>query len=149
MADYLVWRDDYSVGYPAIDDQHKRIVGLINIAFELSRAGGSPGKLGPILDDLQYYTATHFSFEEQILTLVKYPDIAGHRLLHAKMARKTTDFCAGKQHPHGVLPADVLEFLKDWWSNHIRGTDAGYSPFLTNLAAAEEVHRRGEKSQRQ
>jgi hypothetical protein len=44
----------------------KRIVGIINSAFELSRSGGTDEKLAGTLDDLRHYTITHFSYEEQI-----------------------------------------------------------------------------------
>jgi hemerythrin len=34
---------------------------------------------------------------------------------------------------HLFLPDEVLDFLKDWWLNHIRTIDIQYAPFLSKL----------------
>jgi hemerythrin len=40
---------------------------------------------------------------------------------------------AQKNAKNGVMPDEVLDFLKDWWVNHIRSIDMQYAPFLSKL----------------
>jgi hemerythrin len=50
------------------------------------------------------------------------------------MAEKTAALCLVQQKSAtGIMADEVLDFLKDWWINHIRGADMQYAPFLSRL----------------
>jgi len=134
MADYIVWRDEYSVSESAVDMQHKRIIGIINGVYALVKNKGSREQIGKLLDDLKRYTETHFGYEENVMRLTGYPDVKKHEAYHTTMAEKTAAMCLVQQKSvNGMMPDDVLDFLKDWWVSHIRGVDMQYAPFLSKL----------------
>jgi hemerythrin-like metal-binding protein len=132
MADYIIWRDDYSVGNKDIDDQHKRIIGIINAVFILVKDGGSEEDFWKALDGLKQYTIDHFKFEEGVLALAQYPGLQEHLLIHRKMnARTATLFVKRPGITITMLAEELLAMLKDWWVNHIRGVDALYAPYIS------------------
>ena len=132
MAVYIIWRDEYSVGNRDIDDQHKRIIGIINAVFTLVKDGGSEEDFWKALDGLKQYALVHFKFEEGILALAEYPGLNDHTISHQKMnARTETLFVKRPGAAISVLAEELLAILKDWWLNHIRGVDALYAPYLS------------------
>jgi hemerythrin-like metal-binding protein len=134
VAEYIVWRDDYSVSDDSVDMQHKRIIGVINSVYVLAKNGGTREEIGKILVDLKRYTETHFEHEENVMRMAGYPDVKQHEALHKTMAEKTAALCLVQQKSAtGIMADEVLDFLKDWWINHIRGADMQYAPFLSRL----------------
>lgn len=134
MADYINWRDEYSVLDNSVDLQHKRIIGILNGVFALVKSKRSGEETGKLLADLKTYTETHFEYEEKMMRMAIYPDIGNHEKLHKGMTERTAAMClAQKNSKNGIMPDEVLDFLKDWWMNHIRSIDMQYAPFLSKL----------------
>ena len=138
MPNYLEWRDEYNLGYASIDKQHQQIIGIINAVFIIVREGGPGEDLLKALSDLHIYTIKHFTFEEELLGAVGYPDRESHELLHLKM-RERTDVLVGRHYhaPSEDLAEETLALLKGWWLNHIRGVDTLYAPYLEKLEETE------------
>ncbi|HIP53212.1 MAG TPA: bacteriohemerythrin [Chromatiales bacterium] len=132
---FVVWKDDYSVGIESIDNDHKKLLNLIN---KLQTAiHYHTGELfeRQALDELVNYTKYHFSREEELMQKYGYPELEEHRAEHAKMIAKVGGFVEQyEQKQHGALE-DVAEFLKNWLVNHINGTDKRYSAFLIEKGA--------------
>jgi hemerythrin len=133
MADYMVWRDEYSLRFDEIDRQHRKIIGIINEMFQLAKDGGSDEKFEKILSDLKAYTETHFAYEENIMRLAEFPAIKEHEKLHRAMAEKTAGLLSRKLLDDDWNPAKALDFLKQWWLGHIRGKDVEYVPYVEPL----------------
>lgn len=59
--------------------------------------------------------------------MFKYPDFHNHKKEHDafifKVAKVQEDFQSGKL----TFSVEISKFLKDWFSNHIMGTDKQYS----------------------
>jgi hemerythrin len=131
MSDYIIWKDEYSVSDKPIDLQHQQIVRVINDVYNLVKNGSSKEEIGKLLANLKRYTETHFDYEEKLMHLISYPDSVKHEALHKTMAEKTAGMCKVQQSSvNGIMPDEVLEFLRDWWVNHIRNLDVQYVPFL-------------------
>lgn len=135
MTVYIEWQDNYNVGHEKIDGQHKIIINIINNVFSLVKDNGSKDDIWEALNDLKKYTVDHFNCEEEILTLIEYPEIKTHKLLHQKMRLRTEAFTI--KHfsvSSSDMAEETLALLKDWWLNHIRGVDMKYIPYLEKLA---------------
>jgi methyl-accepting chemotaxis protein/hemerythrin len=131
MAEYIIWKDEYSVSEMTIDFQHRQIIDIINAVFTLVKYKVSGDEITKLLANLKNYTETHFDYEEKIIKMINYPDIKKHESLHKTMAEKTAALCkVQKSSVNGIMPDEMLEFLKDWWVNHIRNLDVQYVPFL-------------------
>ncbi len=130
MKNLIDWGPSLSVGLDSIDEQHKKLVDLVNKLFFAMSDGKASDILGNIFGELVTYTKTHFAHEEQLFAKYKYPDIAKHKEEHKALTDKAlalqADFKSGKV----SMSREVLQFLKDWLSNHITKEDKKYGPFL-------------------
>ena len=128
----LSWKDEYSVNIREIDDQHKRLVDLINELHEAMVQQKAKEVLGGVLSKLVNYAASHFAAEEKLMEGNGYPEFAEHKSKHVAMTAKVLalqkDWQAGK----AALGIEVSQFLRDWLDKHILGTDKKYTPFLNS-----------------
>ncbi len=127
---YLEWKDDYSVGIDSIDQQHKKLINLINqlqtaIDYSTSREFEQEA-----LDELVDYTKTHFTYEEGLLRDNGYPGYEDHKVQHEKMFKKVEEVLSEYQHDQDSAMSNAVEFLKVWLIKHINGTDKEYSSYL-------------------
>jgi hemerythrin len=82
---FFEWRDEYSVGIKKIDDQHQEIVNHLNNLFQSMKDGKGKDTLDNVLMGLVQYTKAHFSNEENLMKLYKYPGYEEHKQKHKKM----------------------------------------------------------------
>ena len=122
----IQWSEKYSVSNFLIDSQHKRLVSMINQLHESMRDGKGKETLQKILDDLVKYTKEHFLTEETMMKKANYPGYATHKAEHDKLTEKAVDLQKSYAEGKSPLTMDVLNFLKNWLTNHIEGTDKKY-----------------------
>ena len=128
---FVVWRDEYSVGCDPIDDQHKRIVAILNDFYVAIQEGNDADILTGVLQRLVDYAREHFAFEEHVMKEHEYPDLAKHQMRHLAMKDKTCALLKQRPNVDHDTPAEVFRFLKDWWITHILHEDKLYAPYLT------------------
>ena len=127
---YLEWKQEYSVGIDSIDQQHKKLVNLINqLQTAVDYSAGEEFER-EALDELVDYTKSHFSHEEQLMEQYDYPDYEPHKAQHQEMIKEVEDVLAEYEQDHDRAMRHGLNFLKAWLINHINGTDQQYSSFL-------------------
>ena len=129
----MAWNDKMSVGIPSIDDQHKKLVGMLNDLFDAVQAGKGKDVLGKILDNLIEYTKSHFGYEEKLFAQHGYPETEPHKKEHADLAHQVLD--VQKKYHSGAtatLSMEVMNFLKNWLIKHIQGSDKKYGPYLAS-----------------
>ncbi len=128
----VTWSDKLSVGVASIDEQHKKLVSLLNQLHDAMIAGKGKDMLGGILKQLIEYTMVHFRYEEELFVRTGYPEGEAHKHHHAELVRKVQDIqrqydTTGAK----ALTIPVMNFLKDWLASHILGADKAYGPYLT------------------
>lgn len=126
----LVWTDKHSVGIDSIDKQHTILFNTINELHAAMTKGQSKAVIGDLLHTLVSYTRFHFDAEEQMMAKANYPLLATHRLKHRELTKKVEDFVARYERGDLTVSSHLLNFLSDWLTNHIQGTDKEYGPFL-------------------
>lgn len=126
------WDTCYCVGNDRLDQQHQRIVAMINQLGEAMDVGNERPALMKILSDLAGYTKTHFVEEERLMEQHDYPDLAGHREKHGALNRALADFYRNFYTSSRPVTSEVMAFLKSWLYDHILGQDKQYVPFLEN-----------------
>jgi len=132
MADrqFVEWKDSYSVGIESIDQQHKKLLNLINqLQTAVDYSTGEQFER-EALDELVDYTKTHFTYEEGLMRDNDYPDFEAHKAQHEKMFNKVGEVLAEYELDHDTAMSNAAEYLKDWLINHINGTDKNYSSYL-------------------
>ena len=127
---FVEWKDDYSVGIDSIDQQHKKLLNLINqLQTAVDYSTGEQFER-EALDELVDYTKTHFTYEEGLMRDNDYPDFEPHKAQHEKMFEKVREVLAEYEQDQDTAMANAAEYLRDWLINHINGTDKEYSSYL-------------------
>lgn len=112
------------------DDQHKKLVELINQLHDAMKSGQGNTMIGVVLQSLITYTGTHFADEIKMMQAHAYPDLSRHQAEHDKFVKQVVEFQQKFQDGSSMLTMTVLSFFKDWLVRHIQGEDKKYAPFL-------------------
>jgi hemerythrin-like metal-binding protein len=126
----LTWSSKYSVGVKTLDSQHTVLFGLLNDLHAAMMKGQAQSLTGPLLRKLVEYTHTHFSAEEQMMAAAKYSGLANHRIKHRELIQQVEEYAARFERGEITLNLHLLNFLRDWLSNHIQVVDHEYGPWL-------------------
>ncbi|AEH44800.1 methyl-accepting chemotaxis sensory transducer [Thermodesulfatator indicus DSM 15286] len=129
-GELIKWGPSFEIGIKIIDEQHHKLVDMINELYRSLKEEVSIANLEKILDELIDYTAKHFKTEEEFFDKYGYPETEIHKQIHAKLVDKVIDYKHKIKSGDEKLAYDLLTFLKDWLSNHICVTDKKYGPFL-------------------
>src|SRR5574343_1375967 len=115
---YLEWSEDLDTGITVIDDQHRRIVAMINQLDDAQRTANK-AKVGTVIDELIDYTVSHFAFEEAMLEEAGYVFTKAHKRVHALFIKRVEDY--RQRFTSGEDIADELKgLLGRWLFSHIR-----------------------------
>ena len=128
----IIWSDKFSVNVKAIDAQHKKLVELLNTVHDAMKEGRGREVIGETLDGLVDYTKVHFATEEKLLGNNDYPFFQGHKKIHDDMIKEVELLRLRYESGETMLSVDVMQFLKNWLTDHIMGTDRNYSHFLNS-----------------
>lgn len=128
----FAWNDSFSVNIKHIDEQHKKLVNLLNNLHDAMKLGKGNQILSKILAELIGYVETHFTTEEKLMSAHRFPEYNSHKLEHTKLTQKAVELQQNFQQGRGVLTIEVMNFLKNWLQSHILGTDKKYGPFLNS-----------------
>jgi hemerythrin len=129
--DKIVWKEEYSVGIESLDQDHKKLISLLNQFITAYDYAMSENYEREALDDLIAYTKYHFAREEELMVENEYPDVVAHKEQHKKMFEQVESFVElYNEKGHDALD-EISTFLSDWLINHINGTDKEYTKHLT------------------
>lgn len=126
----MKWNDSYSVNVREIDQQHKRLFDLINKLLEAMQKKEAHSVLMDVLNGLTDYTIKHFQNEEKYFNQFNYPLTAEHIKEHQDFIKKVSEFNNNIKKDKNLLTIQVMNFLRDWLKNHIKGSDQKYSSFF-------------------
>ena len=127
----ITWDQSYSVSVRRLDEQHQKLLALINELHEAMRQGQGQAIVQDTLRQLATYTVTHFRAEEELLRKANYPGLAEHRAEHQKYVARVNEFAEDLKAGRNTSSIAVLGFLKDWLAEHILRTDRSYAAFLS------------------
>jgi hemerythrin len=126
----ITWGPALAVGVKEIDDQHKKLIDLVNQLNDAMHAGQGKDKLGPVLAELVRYTVYHFGTEERLMAQHSYEFSAGHKAEHKKLVEDVGTFKAKFDAGNAMISTEIMNFLRDWLSKHIMQTDKKFGQAL-------------------
>ena len=126
----ISWKDSLNIGVVEIDEQHKKLVGIINKLFDAMSQGKSKEVLLAVFGELSNYVVTHFGLEEKYMKQFGYDNYEDHKQEHKFFIDKLNEFKIKYNNGSATLTLDLLNFLKDWLLKHILGTDRKYIPLF-------------------
>lgn len=127
------WTETMSVSVAILDNDHRKLVGMVNTLFDEIKAGKGKEATGKTLDGLVSYTVDHFKREEQYFAKTGYSESAAHTAEHQALCKQVAEIQKKfKGGATSALSLEVMNFLKNWLVNHIMGSDKKYGPYLNS-----------------
>ncbi len=133
MTENLInWNDSYSVGNKEMDEQHKKLIDIINKLFKSFKEGNAQEILNDILQEMIDYANFHLNSEEKLLFKYNYPQKEEHEAMHKSFREKIEELKKSLKSESKDAHYEVIDYLKNWWTNHILVEDMKYSDFLSD-----------------
>ena len=134
----LVWHNSMATGIELVDNDHKKLIDLINKFQEATEFNVSEQDIQQTLDEVVAYTKYHFRREEKLLQINHYPDYESHQQQHQQMITKIYSYIDEYRSDEYLAVDHVLHFLQTWLINHIKGSDQKYVPYLKITTLSED-----------
>lgn len=120
----IEWKDQYALGVPEIDHEHRELIELINGLYSSMRREASDNDVADFLGEIYARIGAHFALEEKAMRDSGYDEYEDHKTDHEKLLDVIRDLM--DDYEDGVC-ADIEVFAKrldDWFSEHFRTRDA-------------------------
>jgi hemerythrin len=127
----MTWNSRYSVGVQTLDEQHNVLFEILNDLHAAMMKGNAQSMTGSLLKTLLQYTRTHFTYEEGLLAKTTYPGLTAHRAQHRALVEQVEEYADRFERGEITLNLHLLNFLRDWLTNHIQRVDHEYAPWLS------------------
>ena len=129
---FIEWTKDLEIGVNLIDNQHKKLVGLINKVYGAVDSEEKKKVVGEVLIELIEFSRVHFATEEKYFIRFKYKNTEDHITEHNKITLKVLRFQDRfKKEGVKILP-EFLIFLKMWFYEHLKTMDQKYVKCFKN-----------------
>lgn len=126
----IEFTDDLRLDIKVVDDQHRKLVDLINGLIDLEADEASSEAIPQALEELADYIEIHFQTEEEMMKAVDFPALDEHHKQHAEFVKKTIQFNHDYRVGEANLGVEMLIFLSTWLIDHIKGEDPKFVPYL-------------------
>ncbi len=137
------------LGIKLLDEQHQRLVGIINQLYEIveqPEPATAEEPLHDIIDQLVDYAYYHFQTEELLFEKYQYPQsfahISEHKYFTSELGRLAARFANERGDTERLrqpLQLDILAFLTNWLINHICFCDRGFANYLKQQGQLGEI----------
>lgn len=78
----IAWSDKLSVQVRQFDEEHKKLIVMVNQLHDAMKEGKGKQVVGDVLNGLISYTKNHFAAEERLMKAHAYPDYEQHKKEH-------------------------------------------------------------------
>ena len=129
----IVWTDQMSVGVKLLDNDHKKLVLLINQLHDGLMTGRAKLGLERIFQGLVSYTRVHHAHEEQLLVEAGFQDSVAHKQEHESTIERAVELqMRFNSSEELAAELEVINQLREWLFRHIQGSD---QEFVAHLKA--------------
>jgi len=139
MTSRIEWTDEFKLGLPVIDAEHRELLEVCNQFLDAVNNGQAVPELARILENMILLTRAHFVAEERMLDRHGYPGLVVHKAEHERLLIQAEALLAryrdaAQEDEIRSLTMETASFLQTWLLDHIRTNDRPYQPFLRSLS---------------
>lgn len=136
------WNKNFDTGIPKVDQQHRRLVELLNkLVSHLAFQSEAP-ELDAIFNELKSYALVHFQTEEAVwrATLADDPWVTEHKETHESFVDEVLRIKSEmNDRPFDDVIADIVAFLTNWLAMHIIDADKRLANAVLALQAGKPL----------
>lgn len=126
----LIWDDSLSVQVQEVDDDHRKLVNLFNILNHSVTAGDAANYIDAVMEELITCTIWHFRHEERLMLKYDYEGFEAHKTEHQELIDSARELQQLVLQEEKSLSSEDVEFLEQWLTGHILGTDMKMGSYL-------------------
>ncbi len=134
MKKIISWDDRLTIDGGAIDDDHKKIIEIINRFLGKVGKFESATEIMVILEELHTKANEHFRREEELQRLIKFPERDVHFTEHNRLSTKLEKLMGEVRPTSGsyvnIMGDKVADFIHEWLFSHILKSDMKMKPFV-------------------
>lgn len=127
---YFEWADDMVIDNGPIDEDHKKLVHLVNELHTATSVGRGQEVIEAIMSELITYTKDHLHREEQMMATLKFPNLERHKVGHYQFTERLNQLQSQYEAGSITVASQLSAVLRDWLSIHIRRSDKEMKVFL-------------------
>ena len=131
------WTDDLYTRNALIDGDHRELIRLINVLFEVMESGQVGDAVSKAMHNLTAFTKEHFGREEAEMERIQYVATLAHRSEHAKLIRQIVEMKDVLDAGGRINIPAVSDFLGAWLRDHILAADMKLAAALKQQRSAE------------
>ncbi|MCP4337750.1 MAG: hemerythrin family protein [Desulfobulbaceae bacterium] len=128
--DVINWKDEYSVGVKEMDDQHKKLIGMVNKLISEQKSLTDPRTIADLLTEMTEYAQVHFRAEEYLMAEYGYDQKDLQETQHQAFIDETIAFYSATDIGPNILSTALLDYLATWLIEHILKEDMKYKEFF-------------------
>nr|CRH05505.1 putative Methyl-accepting chemotaxis protein [Candidatus Magnetococcus massalia] len=133
-ADLMPWNSHLETSIQEMDEDHRKLVDMVNRLYHAILKGDSSREAKPILVELIGYTQTHFQREEAFLRQNNFPHMQEHQQHHIKLMDEVELLKQALESGEAAINLGLVSFIKDWLTSHIIGEDKKYGQLYGRLS---------------
>ncbi|OGF01617.1 MAG: hypothetical protein A2509_03245 [Candidatus Edwardsbacteria bacterium RIFOXYD12_FULL_50_11] len=126
----IKWAAQYKVNIEEIDQQHVKLIDLVNKLYTALKNGGAKAILEGILTEMMDYAEYHFDAEETLFGLHLYPETMHHIQEHNIFKKIVISLKEKHENEDYSTSMETMFFLREWLTKHILEEDQKYVPFF-------------------
>ena len=120
------WSSNLELGFKEIDQHHKKLVDLINLAYDSYMVNLPDSTIQEVISELIDYAFVHFKFEERYFARFGYENTVDHINEHHFFISKINQFQKDWHNGSKQKKQEVVDFLEKWLQYHILNSDKKY-----------------------
>ncbi len=109
-----------------MDAHHRRIFRLVNRLVQERDRHSDRETVAEAIGEMIKYSSDHLTAEESMLREIDFPGLDGHVQLHKAFRSSVGTMVLRSLESDPPSLGEVLEFLHNWWTNHILVEDMKY-----------------------
>jgi hemerythrin len=119
MEGNYTWKEEYNTGVNFIDEQHRYFLNIISDLNDYLKGEVCRESASKIFFSLVHY-AEHYLIQEEIYFKdYHFPSTNEHKDLHAAFIKRVIQFKTDYEHDIQHTCRTMMEYLVDWFDNHI------------------------------
>jgi hemerythrin-like metal-binding protein len=130
IMSFFIWKNSFNTNIPEIDIQHRYIFTVLNRLYDAVQASSEIYYVKQLFNEMNEYAADHFTTEEKLMAQSGYPGLESQLKQHEYYKEQMVYLSGAIEEKNPAVCRDLLQFLKDWFINHILQEDLKFAEVM-------------------
>ncbi len=128
----LEWKGRHKDIVSIFEEGSKKLIKIIDMVVTARHHNNDKEEISDVLYEMTMYAHNHFNTEKKYLRQFEYAESQLHDKEHKDFGRKTVNYCNMTMKGNYDITDDLLEYLRQWLTNHILGSDKKFTDTITD-----------------